>query len=159
MFSLTTGRHPLVLGDSTDVIADWADQLSWDILSQSDGVTVFISREELSVCQCVSIQSPAVLRTVPSLRGAGHPHLSLGQTLRDQQDRGHRSWRKHTHITLDINTILVILYSFYISILTDTDTDIWRIYNKCSSVKAFMLISVTYFLSKQRKLFTLNVQL
>ncbi|TNN64765.1 hypothetical protein EYF80_024960 [Liparis tanakae] len=36
-------------------------------------------------------RSPAVLRTVRSLRGAGHLHLSLGQTLRDQLDRGHRS--------------------------------------------------------------------
>ena len=46
MFSLTTGRHHFFLGDSTDVVADWADQ------SQSDVVTVYFQRgaERLSVC-------------------------------------------------------------------------------------------------------------
>ena len=64
-------------------------------MGQSDGVGVMMSREELLVHQGLSIQSPAVLDTVP-FTGAEHPHLSLGQTLRGQLRRRHWSWRTHS---------------------------------------------------------------
>ena len=73
-----------------------------DFLLQYDGVCLLPEKSHRSI-QCLSVQSPAVLGTV-TLRGAGHPHLYVGQTLRGQLRTGLALWRNESSYSTKLST-------------------------------------------------------